>query len=403
MRVIINGIAALERKTGVGYYIDSLYRELILNDGNDSVYFYPQGLTRRAISLAREWLFKGGKKTATNSSPIPARSTQKLPSVVANSREVARNLARRACHQHFRKVSQELQCDLYHEPNYLPWPSELPTVTTILDLSVLLHPEWHPVDRVRQYERHFFRCLNYATHFISISEFTRREMIDNLGIAPNRVTAIHIGVRPGFHPLDESRVLPILGELDLRPGYLLYVSTIEPRKNLLTLMRAYCRLPSELRERHPLVLAGGWGWKAREILDFYEEIGKHHHIRHFGYVPDSQLPALYNGAAALVYPSHYEGFGLPPVEMLACGGAVLGSTAESLVEVLGKQAHLTDPNDEDAWVESMRRVLTDSDFANNLREGAEDFAQRYSWSRCAAQTWEVYRHVSNLHGLSRAA
>jgi glycosyltransferase involved in cell wall biosynthesis len=392
MRVIINGIAALERKTGVGYYIDSLYRELVPTGGRDSAHFYPEGVTRRAISLAREWLFKGKKKAATIPSLASTRSG--LPSVMTGSREVARNLARRACHKHFRKVARELQCDLYHEPNYLPWPSDLPTVTTILDLSVLLHPEWHPADRVKQYEQHFFRCLNYAAHFIAISEFTRREMIENLGISPDRVTAIHIGVRPGFRPLPEECVLPILREHDLRPGYLLYVSTIEPRKNLLMLMRAYCRLPSELRERHPLILAGGWGWKAREILDFYEEIGKRHHIRHFGYVPDSQLPALYNGAAALVYPSHYEGFGLPPVEMLACGGAVLASTADSLVEVLQNQAHLTDPNDEDAWVESIRRLLTDSDFASRLRHGSEAFASRYCWSECARQTWEVYRRVA---------
>ena len=397
MRVIINGIAALERKTGVGYYIDSLYRQLLPQSGDDDLVFYPQGVTRQAISFAREWLFKRTKKGATtfnSSTEIKSAGLRlQLPNLMGTSREMARNVARRACHKHFQRVADQSGCTLYHEPNYIPWPCNLPTIVTILDLSVLLHPEWHPADRVKAYEQHFFRGLSYATHFIAISEFTRQEMIDNLGIAPDRVTAIHIGVRPGFHPMPLSTVLPILQELDLEPGYLLYVSTIEPRKNLLTLMRAYCRLPDSLREKHPLVLVGGWGWHAKEILDFYESNGREKNIRHFGYLPDSQLPAVFNGARALVYPSHYEGFGLPPVEMLACGGADLASTAGSHLEVLQDQAILIDPNDEDRWQQEMRWILEDDDHWQRMRRNSEAFAARYSWAECARKTWEVYRGV----------
>jgi glycosyltransferase involved in cell wall biosynthesis len=394
MRVMINGIAALERKTGVGYYIDSLYHHLLPFCNENDLLFYPQGVTRKAIQLAREWLFARTKKGATVFAGSSKGNGFRFPNLVSNSREIARNLARRACHKHFQRTIQQSGCTLYHEPNYIPWSCGLPTIVTILDLSVLLHPEWHPIDRVKTYEKHFFRGLSYATHFISISEFTRREMIDNLGISPDRITAIHIGVRPGFEPIPEQEVLPILKELNLPQDYLLYVSTIEPRKNLLTLMRAYCALPDTIRQKHPLVLVGGWGWKAKEIAEYYDSIGKAKGIRHFGYLPDSQLPAVYNGAKALVYPSYYEGFGLPPVEMLACGGAVLASTADSLVEVLQDQAYLIDPNDVDGWREAMSRVLTDPEWANELRVESRAFAQKYTWSECARKTWLVYQQIS---------
>src|SRR5205814_588681 len=123
--------------------------------------------------------------------------------------------------------------------------------------------------------------------------------------------------------------------LDLPYDYLLYVGTVEPRKNVLTLLRAFCALPVELRRRCPLVLAGGWGWKSAEVAEFFRGEAAAAGVRHLGYTDDRYLPGLYAGARALVYPSFYEGFGLPPLEMLAAGGVVLSSTADALREVLG--------------------------------------------------------------------
>src|SRR5439155_17072924 len=135
-------------------------------------------------------------------------------------------------------------------------------------------------------------------------------------------------------------------ELGLPLDYLLYVGTIEPRKNVLTLLRAYGELAPKLRRRCPLVLAGGWGWKSADVADYFRREAADKGVIHLGYTDDRHLPGLYAGARALVFPSFYEGFGLPPLEMLACGGAVLSSTAEALREVLGRHAHYVDPNDE---------------------------------------------------------
>jgi glycosyltransferase involved in cell wall biosynthesis len=193
--------------------------------------------------------------------------------------------------------------------------------------------------------------------------------------------------------LPMSEVAAALHELGLPAGYLLYLGTIEPRKNILTLMRAYCALPAALREKHPLVLVGGWGWKAKEVSDYFEQVARPRGVMHFGYLPDASLPALYCGARALVYPSYYEGFGLPPVEMMACGGAVLASTAGSLVEVVRDKGCLIDPDDEAGWRDAMLRILRDEHYLQTLRSGVMEFAERYTWDECARQTWEVYRRV----------
>jgi alpha-1,3-rhamnosyl/mannosyltransferase len=175
--------------------------------------------------------------------------------------------------------------------------------------------------------------------------------------------------------------------------YLLFVGTIEPRKNLLPLLRAYCGLPEPLRRQWPLLLVGSWGWNAKDVADFLDRTGRACGVRHVGYLADRDLPFVYNGARALLYPSRYEGFGLPPLEMMACGGAVLAATAGALIETIGQRACLIHPDDTDGWRHALHRVVTDDDWWNSLRDGVEAVARPYTWERCAAETLRVYRSV----------
>ncbi|HEY7427372.1 MAG TPA: glycosyltransferase family 1 protein [Gemmataceae bacterium] len=186
--------------------------------------------------------------------------------------------------------------------------------------------------------------------------------------------------------------------LDLPPRYLLYVGTIEPRKNIMTLPRAYCCLPESVRARCPLLLVGGWSWNAGDVADFLKSGARQHGVMYRNYVPESDLAALYNGARALVFPSLYEGFGLPPVEMLACGGAVLASTAGAVVETVGRQAHLIEPLDIDGWREAMRRVVEDDEWWRSLRQGAVAVVKPFTWEQCAADTLRVYRQLCGERG-----
>jgi alpha-1,3-rhamnosyl/mannosyltransferase len=296
----------------------------------------------------------------------------------------------------FRTAYRPCNYDLYHETNFVPLPSDLPTVATILDLSVLVQPQWHPAHRVAFFEKHFRRGLERCIHFLSISEFGRQEIIQTLNIPPERITCTFMGIRRGLGPLPAEAVAPRLSQMGLPPRYLLALGTIEPRKNLLLLLRAFCSLPQALRDLCPLVLVGGWGWNAEDVADYFHREARHRGVRHFGYISDDDLPAIYNGARALVYPSLYEGFGLPPLEMMACGGAVLASTAGALRETVGSHAHLIDPEDFDGWRGALRRIITDDDWRSRLRHGAVEVARPYTWDRCAAATLRVYRQLSGI-------
>jgi alpha-1,3-rhamnosyl/mannosyltransferase len=303
----------------------------------------------------------------------------------------------------FRKLCVRQRFELYHEPNYIPLPCDVPAVATIHDLSALLYPQWHPLDRVRHFERRFAEGLKRCVHLLTVSETVRREMLTHLSLRPEQVTAIPLGIRPGFRPLPAEEVERGLRRLRLPPRYLLHLGTLEPRKNVLRLLRVYGSLPAELRSRWPLLLVGGWGWNRGEIAEYLDGEARHKGVLHLGYLADRHLPLLYNGARALVFPSHYEGFGLPPLEMLACGGAVLASKAGALAETVGGQAHLVDAEDADGWRSALVRVLTDDDWHRSLRSGAEEVARPFTWERCAEQTWQVYQQALGRGALRACA
>jgi glycosyltransferase involved in cell wall biosynthesis len=373
MRVVVNLLAAASRKTGIGHYATQLVRCLRELAAEDQIADYLPPVICRLRSC-RDWLFaKRGE-----------------------SRTASFGIGQAALRWHFRTQFTTRNCDLYHEPNFIPLPTDLPTVATIHDLSALLHPEWHPADRVAHFERHFRPGLERCEHFLTDSEYTRQEVIHMLHLPPERVTRVYIGVRPGLHVMPAEETAAALKEMGLPQRYLLYFGTIEPRKNVLMLLRAYCTLPAAVRERWPLLLAGGWGWKTEAIADYYQAEARHRNVRHLGYVADEQSAAIYNGARALIYPSLYEGFGLPPVEMMACGGAVLASTAGPIVETVGGQAHLIPPEDFDGWRDALVRVIEDDDWWMSLRRGAVEKARPYTWEQCAADTMRVYHRVCGV-------
>ena len=380
MRVLVNEISTWDgAKTGVGHYAASLVAALGAR-GEVEVAHYPPawlGLTLAGWKRSRRWL------------PRPVATCRSAP--LSPALDSPPSLKHRLLQRHFERFCRGGQFDLYHEPNFIPFGCELPTVVTIHDLSVLLHPEWHPAERVRHYEQHFHRGLSRCAHVLTVSEFTRREVIAALSWPPERVTRTYNGVRPSMMPLASDAVRRTLRRLKLPARYLLHVGTIEPRKNLVTLIRAYGALPAALRESCPLVLVGAWGWNHDEIARILQADGRHLGVRHVGYVNDRDLPAVYNGATALVFPSFYEGFGLPVVEMMACGGAVLASTADALVELAAGQAQLIDPRDVDGWRSAMERVVEDHEWRATLRAGAVRRAARFTWEACAADTVNVYR------------
>lgn len=375
MRVLLNTLLMHGSRSGVGHYTAELLRGLRERASSD------EQIVARPGPWVR-WFRRCRKGSAAGS----------RPGLKHWLRQRCKPLGRSLFRAYLRLACWTGRCDLYHEPNYIPARVNVPTLATVHDLS-LLRPEWQPAERVAWFEKNIPALLQPNVHLLTDSQAVRKEIIARLGVPASRVTAIPLGVRACFRPLPESEYRPVLQRLGLPSRYLLYVGTIEPRKNVLTLLQAYCDLPALVREKSPLILAGGWGWKAGETAAYYETTARHGGVMHLGYVPEEALAALYNGARALVFPSFYEGFGLPPLEMLACGGAVLAANAAAVAEVVGGQARLLEAEDVPAWRAALAEILTDDEALVRLRSGAVEHANSYTWERCADETLGVYRDI----------
>jgi glycosyltransferase involved in cell wall biosynthesis len=287
-----------------------------------------------------------------------------------------------------------LRSGLVHGPNYfLPSFAES-GIITVHDLSVFRYPETHPIERVRAFEREFASSVARARHIITDTGTVRNELIQEYSIAPERVTAVHLGVDPKFVPVDEDTLTPILAPLGLEPGgYGLCVSTLEPRKKIAELIGAWRRLPRMVRDRFPLVLSGGAGWRNEMLREHVETGMAEGWVRHLGFVDEALLPSLYAGAALFVYPSIYEGFGLPPLEAMASGVPVVVSRHSCLPEVSGEAARYVEPDDSEGFTAELEAGLTDESWRGEARRLGLMRAREFTWHRCIDSTVDVYHQA----------
>jgi glycosyltransferase involved in cell wall biosynthesis len=284
--------------------------------------------------------------------------------------------------------------DVFHSSDVLLWrqPGALNCVT-VYDLTPLLFPEYHTAETLELHRRKVRFVQEEADLVIAISEATKRDVVAHLGVVPERVHVVYGGVDPAFRLLSDRRaVAQALAPLGLRPdGYILYVGTIEPRKNLVRLIEAYGRARRMLPSPAPdLVVAGASGWQSREVFARAEALELGSAVRFVGRVPLSDLPALYNGALLFVYPSLYEGFGLPPLEAMACGTAVLTSDAAALPEVVGEAGITVDPRDVQQIAARMVALLSDEGLRQRLGELGRARAARFGWDVAARRVLQLY-------------
>jgi glycosyltransferase involved in cell wall biosynthesis len=263
-------------------------------------------------------------------------------------------------------------------------------VVTIHDLSFLFFPHSFRSLR-RSYLRVFARMsVRRARRVIAVSESTRRDLVEIYGISPAKIDVVHNGVDASFRPLPADQVAAFRQQRGLPDRFVLFVGTLEPRKNIVRLIEAYARLP---KERPPLLLVGGKGWFYDEIFGRVAALDLTGEVHFAGFVPAEDLPFWYNAADLFVYPSMYEGFGLPPLEAMACGTAVITSTASSLPEVVGKAGQLVDPTDTDALTATMEQVLGDRDLQQQMQAAGLVQARSFSWEKAARQTVDSYRRA----------
>lgn len=288
-----------------------------------------------------------------------------------------------------------LRSRLVHGPNYFLPPQAETGVITVHDLSVFRFPQSHPASRVIAFERQFACSLARASHVITDSETVRRELIEEFSISPGRVSAVPLGIGNGFRPMAKIGLEMALGQWDLQPGhYGLSVATLEPRKKIGELISAWRTLPPRIRTSFPLVLAGGCGWCNEELREAIARGVFEGWLKNLGFVREADLPKLYAGARLFVYPSIYEGFGLPPIEAMASGVPVIVSDRSCLPEVCGDAARFIDPDDDDRFVRAIEECLCDDRWRVATIERGLVRAGAFTWERCVEGTIEAYKNVA---------
>ena len=369
MRITIDYTPALRQSAGIGRYTRGLVAALAETDHQNQYTLFvagrapeagnwPPNFTVRSSRIPSRWLSAGWYRLRMQ---IPAESLSG-------------------------------GCDVYHSPDFaLPPLRQARGVVTVHDLSFLRLPECAD-PRLRAFlTRAVPEAVERARRVLADSENTRQDLVELLAVSPDKISVITPAVEGRFQPVhDTAKLEEIRTRYHLPRWFILSVGTLEPRKNFAGLISAYAQLRRQTGLPHGLVIAGKEGWLYQDIYDRVTKEGLQDCVLFPGFVADEDLPGLYSLADLLAFPSLYEGFGIPPLEAMACGTPVVTSRNSSLLEVVGSAALLVDPNDVDALAESMARVLGNAKLRLRLSDLGRAQAERFSWHNAARSLVEAY-------------
>jgi anaerobic magnesium-protoporphyrin IX monomethyl ester cyclase len=369
MRIAFDGTALRPRRTGVGYYTEHLLRHLALTAPDDQL------------------IVLSNRPVATDA-PLPesvevVTARRRLPRMVWMQTAAPAALAR-------------IGADVVHFTNgMLPLVSPVPTVVTIHDMSLRLYPRYHPLRRVLLNRPLVDLAARRADAIVTVSETAKRDIVRLYRIDPDRVHVVYEAAAPAFRRVTEPAELQrVRTKYGFRDRVILYVGTIEPRKNLPTLVEAFARGRRRGDLDHQLVCVGPYGWLSRDLDERIRRANVADAITFTGYVPFEDLPAIYSLAEMFVYPSMYEGFGLPVVEAMACGVPVITGRAAALAEVGGEAAAHVERLDADGLGDAMAILARNPDRRHELSVRGLERSHRFSWDRAAQQSLEIYRSVA---------
>lgn len=361
MRIVINTTSLLGPLSGIGVYTLNLAKEF-LRQRPDITYIYFRGYFTKNLLPPHSLI----------------RVIRELP--LRSLRSLLRNLV-------FHLSRSFKTFDLYFEPNFIPLKIKAKRViVTVHDLSIFHFPEWHPKERVEYVRKNILRALKDSDVLVVPSKFVEKEIREIFGEDLNIVS-----IPNGFDP---EIYFP---EAEKEGSYILSVGTLEPRKNIKNLILAYRSLPENIRKEYPLYICGAYGWGDQDLFSLISSENKSQ-IRYLGYVESERLAKLYRGAICLVYPSFYEGFGLPPLEAMASGCPAVVSSRSSLPEVCGDAAYYVDPYDVESISYGIRRIIEDSHLRSSLRSKGIQRARDFTWEKSARRYLELFENLLSGDG-----
>ena len=365
MRIAFDGTTLRPGRTGVGYYTEHLLHHLAARAVDDDLVV----ISNRPVDTTR---------------PLPARVE-----VASSSWRIPRMLWMQALAP---RMLRRAHADVVHFTNgMVPLASPVPTVVTIHDMSLTLYPRYHPARRVLLNRPLVDVAARRADAIITVSQSAKRDIVRLYGLSPDRVHVVHEAAAPSFRPIHDSIERErVRRRYDLADRFILYVGTIEPRKNLPKLIEGFARRRKSGELSHQLVCAGPYGWLSRDIEDRIERLQVEDAIRFTGYVPFEDLPVLYSLAEMFVFPSLYEGFGLPVIEAMACGTPVVTGHVAALSEVAGGAVEHVEHLDAESLGEAMVALARSRERRENLSALGLQRSHFFSWDRAARETLEVY-------------
>ncbi len=372
MRVGVEGRTLQGERYGVARYLINLLRHLVeLDEGDDYIVY----LSRPTEPLG----FESERMELKVLGHAPGLTWRHLRLPLAMHRDCV---------------------DLHFSPSYfLPLLKVCPSVVVVHDITFKVHPEWFAADRRFRFDDLFWREVKRAERIITVSEHSRGDIVRVLGVDPSRVTVIYEAADPFFHPIeDEGRLEETRARFGLGPGFLFTAGAIHTRRNLERLIEAVAAAGRELGRELELLILGTpapftppvdiWGTARR--------CGMQDRVKHVEYVPEEDLLLLYNACGAFVYPSLYEGFGLPVIEAMACGTPVACSNVTSLPEVAGEAALYFDPASVEEMASAIARLAGDEGLRQELSQAGMRRAASFSWRRAAEETRRVFAEVLGL-------
>ena len=386
MKVILGCDPLLMPLTGIGHYTLNLGQQLLRDPRVDSLELFAHAKFFDNSLLAP-------RAEAIKATSQPQSIVQKIRTAMSRSTMIVK-----AYEQIMPKLNRwQLRNHsdaIFHSPNFLMPDFSGKTVVTIHDLSTVRFPEFHPQARVGLVNNTIKRACNKADLLVTDAEYVRQELIETFGVDEDRVVTVHLGAAEQFRPRKESQCASTLAEQQLHyKQFFLFVSTLEPRKNLQRLLNAYNNYRQQNVDGLPLVLIGSSGWQQESFSELLNALVEKGWVRHLGYVDDHALAELYASARALLFPSIYEGFGLPALEAMQSGTAVLTSQDSAMSEIAAANSLLINPESELEIEQGIAKLHSDLEFVRSLELNGVQRAKDFSWEKCGNEMIQHYQKL----------